>query len=240
MWMCSLSEILLPDGATLHLEKITLIREEKTLTLTIHSTQEVALCPDCETGTNRIHSHYWRSLTDLPCAGLLVQWRLRVRQFFCNVAHCPRKIFNKRLPAVVKPWARRTQQLAESQQAIGFALGGIAAHRLSQQLRMPASLDTFLRLIRQAATLMDRPGASRVVGIDDWALRKGMRYGAILVDLEAGRIIDLLPDCQHETVTTWLRSRPTIEVVSRDRATAYAGAISVGASQAIQVADRWH
>src|SRR5438132_6496837 len=82
--------------------------------------------------------------------------------------------------------------------------------------------------------------APRVIGIDDWAYRKGRRYGTIVVDLERGCPVDLLEDRSAETVAAWLRAHPEVTVVARDRADAYASGVTQGAPNAVQVADRWH
>ncbi len=80
----------------------------------------------------------------------------------------------------------------------------------------------------------------RVLGVDDWAKRKGQSYGTILVDLENRRTIDLLPERSAASLSTWLKAHTGVEVISRDRGTEYIKGVTDGALAAIQVADRWH
>jgi transposase len=102
-----------------------------------------------------------------------------------------------------------------------------------------ASGSTLLRQLRRKV-MMSSAQAPRVLGIDDWAWRKGPRYGTILCDLERRKVVDLLPDCSAESTAYWLRAHPGAEIVSRDRASSYAEAATKAAPQAVQVADRWH
>ncbi|WP_456683112.1 ISL3 family transposase [Bradyrhizobium sp. USDA 3311] len=198
----------------------------------------VSLCPCCGGQTGRVHSHYVRRLADLPWQGRVVEIRLQARRFRCANPQCPRQIFTERLPATVRPKARRTTRLGESLLAMGFAVGGEPGSRLSRKLAMPVSGDTLLRMVH-SAPLPDFV-APTVVGIDDWAWRRGQRYGTIICDLERNCVLDLLPDRNADSVARWLKRWPEIKVVARDRAGLYADGARCGAPDAVQVADRWH
>ena len=198
-----------------------------------------AACPRCGEISCRVHSRDQRRLADLPAHGRQVRLILNARRFRCRSRLCRARIFVERFPsAIAQPYARRTGRLQDLVRHLGLALGGRPAQALGARLLLPVSKDTFLRSVRSA---MQPPArAPRVIGIDDWAWRRGQRYGTVICDLERRQIIDLLPDREPATVEAWLRAQPQIEVVARDRNGGYGGAVTRALPPAIQVADRWH
>jgi transposase len=228
----------LPDRATLSLDAWQVDDTAAQITLHATSTPSCVPCPFCHVRTSRVHSRYTRTVADLPWGAYAVRWQLRMRKFFCDNPACPRQIFTERASTVVAPWARRTLRLARLLLAYGVALGGEAGTRLTARLGLRASPTTLLRLVRAAPTPQD--AAPQVVGVDEWAWRRGQRYGTILVNLEDHRVLDLLPERSVAAVAAWLTQYPTIAVVCRDRSALYAEGIRQGAPQAVQVVDRFH
>ena len=201
---------LLPKVPGLKLEDVVIDAGSVSLLVLVSTSLPVA-CPVCGHKTVSLHSHYWRTVADLPWSGRRVRLLLEVRKFRCPHRECPRRIFTERLPDLVEPYARKTVRLHEVLELVGFALGGEAGARLLRRLGMRASPTTLLRYIRNAA-LGDYP-APEVIGVDDFSVRRGGRFGTIIVDLKRHLPIDLLPDRSASTLAAWLKAHPSAQTI---------------------------
>lgn len=231
-----MNELIFPPDIQLTIENIDKV--EQHIDIYVRSQRPGASCPDCQQLSIDLHGSYWRHPQDLPCLGLTVRLHLAVRRFACRNPSCGRKTFAERFSGLLTPKARRTVRLRAQHLATAYALGGEAGGRLAHLLRMPISGDTLIRDIRQ--TPEPTEVVVRVVGVDDWAFKKGHNYGTILVDLEQHRPIALLGSREAEEVASWFQDHPELEIISRDRGKEYVKAATEGAPQAEQVADRWH
>jgi transposase len=227
--------IIFLDLPTVEVEEVEIAQE---IILTLRTTSPTAPCPSCGTVSSRIQSRYTRTLRDLPSVGQPIRLIMQVRRFFCKNHTCAQKIFAERLSDLCHPHAQRTKRLQQALCSLGLKIGGQAGADAGSELGISGSRDTILRLVRQS-----EPPARQepqVIGLDDWAWKRGLRYGTLICDLERDLPIDLLPNRTVETVSAWLQKHPKIKIVSRDGSQEYASAIKKGAPQARQVSDRWH
>jgi transposase len=227
--------IIFPDLPNVEVEGVEGAEE---ITLTLRTTSPTASCPSCGTASSRIQSRYTRTLRDLPSVGHPIRLIMHVRRFFCKKSTCTQKIFVERLPDLCHPHAQRTKRLQKALCELGLKVGGQAGADVGSEHGISGSRDTILRLVHQAEPpALPEP---HIIGLDDWAWKRRLRYGTLICDLEQGLPIDLLPDRTVETVSAWLKKHPTIDTISRDGSSEYASAIKKGAPQAREVSDRWH
>lgn len=202
------------------------------------SSSRSAICPYCQTLSEKRHSSYIRKPQALPCSNTPVQLVLSVQRYICQNPTCDHTTFAERIPDTSSFYARKTVHLEALLKVLAFEMSAETVARVCNKLNLQVSPDSVLRTIRK--TDVPQNPYVRVLGVDDWAFRKGQNYGTLLVDLEKHKAIDLLSDRTQQTLCTWLLTHPEIEIVSRDRSFEYKAGIDKGAPQALQVVDRWH
>ena len=227
---------LLPKSRQLTLDKIEWT--ESGWVLEVHGPDR-APCPTCRKVSHSRHSRYWRTLKDLPAHGSKVTVKLHVNRWRCRNQSCAVRFFTLPLAGVAQAHARETNRLRDLTLVVGHALGGLPGQRLMSRLSMPTSDDTILRRLKHL-TRESVTSEVRAVGVDEWAWSKGQSYGTIVVDLEQGRVVDLLAESSAEALAAWLTAHPGITTISRDRHGRYAEGARRAAPDATQVADRFH
>ncbi len=205
----------------------------------VRSRADGACCPGCGTWSGEVHDTYGRRLADQGIGGRRLVLHLRSRRLACQNPQCVKRTFAEQPRGLAEPRARKTPGLSRMLLAVAAAAGGRPGSRLAREV-LAAEVSRHL-LVRLVMAVPDPPpGLVRVLGVDDFSLRKGRSYATILVDMEAGVPVDVLPGRDAAALEAWLRDHPGTEVICRDRAGAYAEAVSAAAPGAVQVADRWH
>ena len=202
-------------------------------------TREAAVtCPGCDAETARVHEYHERTAADVPVDGRRVLVRVRVRRMRCQALDCKVQTFREQVPGVLDRYQRRISRLTAQVSAAARELAGSASARLLPALGIRVSRHTALRVLLRIP--LPEATVPRVLGIDDFALRRGLVYATVFIDAETGRRVDVVPGRTADVTQKWLTDHPGVEVVCRDGSGAYGEAVRRALPSAVQVGDRWH
>ncbi|MBE1876594.1 transposase family protein [Myceligenerans sp. TRM 65318] len=163
-------------------------------------------CPVCGVLSECVHALHERSPADLPVAGVRVELRVRVRRLVCQAAGCARKTFREQVPGVLERYQRRMVRLAGTIATVVTELAARASVRVLPALGIETSRDTALRTLRGIP--LPAVEVPRVLGIDDFALRRGQVYATVMIDATTGRRVDVIECRGADVVKQWLLDHP--------------------------------
>jgi transposase len=195
-------------------------------------------CPGCGAETPRVHGYHERTPADVPLDGRRVLVKVRARRMRCPDLDCKVQTFREQVPGVLDRYQRRTSRLTNQVSAVARELAGRASARLLPALGIGVSRHTAVRILLKVP--LPALAVPRVLGIDDFALRRGLAYATVLIDAETGRRVDVVPGRTTDAAEAWLRDHPGAEVLCRDGSGAYGEAARRALPGAVQVSDRWH
>lgn len=228
--------LLLPQLRPVVVESVGVV--DGTLVFTAQTSDGPAECTGCGWDSAWEHSRYRRHVADEPVGGRPVRISLMVRRLYCQNSACPKRTFAEQVAGLTVRYQRRSPSLQKVVDAVAKALAGKAGARLLSCLHVALSWASVLNCVMRIP--LPARATPEVLGIDEFALRKGHRYATILIDADSGMRIDVLPDRNKATVTSWLREHPGITAVCRDGAGGFAQAVTDADPQVVQIADRWH
>jgi transposase len=195
-------------------------------------------CPGCGTETSRVHGYHGRTAADVPVDGRRVLVKVRVRRMRCPALGCKVQTFREQVSGVLDRYQRRISRLTAQVSAVARELAGRASARLLPALGIAVSRHTALRVLLKIP--LPALAVPRVLGIDDFALRRGLVYATVLIDAGTGRRVDVLQGRTANVVEDWIRGHPGVEIVCRDGSGAYGEAVRSALPDAVQCGDRWH
>lgn len=192
----------------------------------------------CRTESSRIHSYERRTARDLPIFGKAVILEINRKKYFCDKDGCEVAIFAEQSD-FIDYYSQFTARCKEYMLKVAIHVSCEAAVKILSYQGIRVCGDTLLKLLKEAG-LAYKSDVGKKIGIDDWAYRRGKSYGTIICDLETHEVIEILEGRDGKALEEWLKGHPDIEVVSRDRASAYSSVVSKTLPEAVQIADRFH
>ena len=221
------------------LQIIKIDEEFEQIKITMKSRKHGHYCPKCGDEARTYHATYMRTVQDLPILQKNVTLHIKAYDYYCENEECDAVSFAENYDGFIGRSDRMTERLENFIQTLALETNCEGAATICAELGIRTSGDTIIRILRK---LSDIPAAKcgEVIGVDDFAYRKGITYCTVICDGETRKPIDILDGRDGKSLKEWLKNNKHIKKVTRDRAGTYAKAISEALPDAMQIADRFH
>jgi len=220
--------------------QIIKIKEEKgQITIRMKSKTHSEHCPKCGKESERYHAVYTRTVQDLPIYQKNVILKIKAYKYDCENEKCEVKSYSEKYDEFIGKCGRMTDRLENFIRTLALETNCEGAAAICKELGIRTSGDTIIRILRK---MVDVPAVEcgEVIGVDDFAYRKGKTYCTVICDGITKKPVDILEGRDGATLKEWLAKNKQVKKVTRDRAGAYAKAIRETLPEAMQIADRFH
>jgi len=196
-------------------------------------------CLNCGQEMNVYHATYVRTVQDLPIFQKNVTLKITAYDYFCLYEDCDTKTFAEDYEMFIGRSGRMTDRLEDFIRMLALETNCEGAAAICKEMGINVSGDTIIRMLRKLTSKPITP-CSDTIGVDDFAYRKGQKYCTVICDAITREPVDILDGRDGVTLREWLKQNKHVKKVTRDRASAYAKAISDELPEAMQIADRFH
>lgn len=216
------------------------IEEGEKIIIHLTSRTRSCICPKCHKELNQVHGTYIRKVQDLPILGKNVQLMIKANEYQCDNKECPVTTVAETFSGFLNANKRMTQRCEDFICMLAMETSCEGCARICQAMNLKVSGDTVIRLLTMRFEQQPVPVCGDTVGVDDFAFKKRLRYGTIIVDEATHKPVAVLDGRDSSTLKAWLQKNRQVKRITRDRASAYASAIQEVLPDAMQIADRFH
>lgn len=194
-------------------------------------------CPYCGAVSDKLHATCTRTIQFVPIHLKPTYINVNLYKFECLNEECPIKVFRQDIK-YCGPKQKFSHELKCLIFAISLFLSDETTSKILKLIGINVSNDTVRRLYSNIEIKDDVE--IEEIGLDDVAIRKGMKYATVIYDMKDHHMLALLDGRDGQTLKEWLKGHKKIKKIARDRATTYANAINEILPNAVQIADRFH
>lgn len=216
------------------------ISEKNRVSLKMYVESKECRCPRCNEISTHKHGTYNRKIQDLPILGRTTWLYVNAYEYQCDNPDCGTTTFVENVNGFLNYYGRMTERFEEFICLLALETSCEGCARICKNMGVKISGDTVIRLLLKRYEAQEKTVCSSVIGVDDFAYKKGNRYGTVIIDAETHNPIEILDGRDGNTLKEWLKKNKHIKAVTRDRANAYASAIQEILPDAMQIADRFH
>ncbi len=221
------------------LKILKVVESKQSIVIHMKSKKHSHVCKNCGHEMQVYHATYTRTVQDLPIFQKNMTLRITAYDYFCQNESCKTRTMAEDYGKFIGRSGRMTGRLEDFIRTLALETNCEGAAAICKEMGIKVSGDSIIRMLRKMAE-KPVPKCGEAIGVDDFAYRKGQTYCTVICDADTHNPIEVLDGRDGSTLQEWLKQNKHVKKVTRDRAGAYAKAITAELPGATQIADRFH